>query len=151
MTPKQILFVDDEPEYVRPQVDALSDAGYEVILITDSDEAITFLEDRKPDLIILDLIMPPRQQDVIEDEHEIDLVETGMKLYKDIREDLGLTDIPIIFLSVVRDREIRREISEKERKYNQRHRFLAKPISSSEVVTEVQVALGDLNDVFDHQ
>jgi CheY-like chemotaxis protein len=151
MTPKQILFVDDEPEYVRPQVDALLDAGYDVILITDPDEAIAFLENRKPDLIILDLIMPPRQQDVVEDEREIDLVETGMKLYEDIREDLGLTDIPIIFLSVVRDREIRRELSERERKYHQRHRFLAKPISSSEVVTEVKIALGDLNDISDHQ
>lgn len=150
MTPKQILFVDDEPEYVRPQVDALLDAGYKVILKTDPDEAIAFLlKDRKPDLIILDLIMPPRQKDVVEDEREIDLVESGMRLYEDIREGLRLTDIPIIFLSVVRDREIQRELSERERKYNQRHRFLAKPISSSEVVTEVQIALGDLSDVFD--
>ena len=53
----RILFIDDEPEFVRPQVTALRDVGFEVIFEMDPDRAITLLRDQKFDLIILD---PPK-------------------------------------------------------------------------------------------
>ncbi len=141
---KQVLFVDDEPEFVRPQVEALSSNGYEVILKTNADEAFDFLSTHRPDLIILDLIMPPRLMDVPKNMNAPDFVETGVKLHQSIREDLRLVDVPIVFLSVVRDQQIRHKISLLERRYFPRVRFLTKPISSGEVVAEVQEALGEL-------
>lgn len=140
---KQILFVDDEPEFVRPQVDALMSNGYEVILKTNADEAFDFLSIHKPDLIILDLIMPPRKADASKNTSAPDFVETGVKLHHAIREDLRLVDVPIVFLSVVRDQQIRHELSTFERRYFPHVRFLTKPISSGEVVAEVQEALGE--------
>ena len=135
---KRILFVDDEPEFVRPQVIALEDAEYEVVLEMNPDRAITLLRQQKFDLIILDLIMPPRHGD-----REQDYAETGAKLHQEIRDRLGLTDIPIVFLTVVRDQVIRREIKQREQDYGHKLRYLTKPVSSSDVVIEVQRALGD--------
>jgi CheY-like chemotaxis protein len=140
---KKILFVDDEPEFVRPQVRALEDAGYAVTLEMDPDRAITLLQRQKFALIILDLIMPPRQKDEERSDGEPDYAETGVKLHQEIRDELKLKDIPIVFLTVVRDQDIRREIWELEREYGHKLRYLRKPVSSSDVVIEVQRALGD--------
>jgi CheY-like chemotaxis protein len=140
---KRILFVDDEPEFVRPQVTALEDTGYEVTLEMDPDRAVTLLQQQKFDLIILDLIMPPRREDKERGYQEPDYAETGVKLHQEIRDKPELADIPIIFLTVVRDQGIQREIRQRERKYGHKLRYLTKPVSSSDVVVEVQRALGD--------
>lgn len=139
---KRILFIDDEPEFVRPQVAALKDTGYEVILEPDPDEAVTLLQKQEFDLIILDLIMPPRQRNRERDNQELDYAETGMKLLQEIRRELRLVDIPIIFLTVVRDQDIRSEIRQHESNYGHRPRFLTKPVRSSSVVAEVRRILG---------
>ncbi len=146
MPKKTILFIDDEPEYIRPQINALTVAGYRVVRCSNPDEAFDYLQRETPNLIILDLIMPPRRQDIAKMDQINDLVETGVKLHEDIREELGLTDVPIIFLSVVRDRDIRRVISQREQQYGHKNRFLTKPISSSEVVLAVRQALGETKD-----
>ena len=140
---KKILFIDDEPEFVDPQVMALKEAGYEVILKSDPDEAMTLLQKQDFDLIILDLIMPPRRRDREQVDEELDFAETGVKLHQEIRDELGLVDIPIIFLTVVRDQNICHEIRQRERKYGHKLRFLTKPARSSDVVAEVQRILED--------
>ncbi len=140
---KRILFIDDEPEFVRPQVTALEDAGYEVILETNADRAVALLQEREFELIILDLIMPPRQKNRVLGDQELDYAETGVKIHREVREELGLGDIPIVFLTVVRDPDMRHEIRQRERKYGHRPVFLTKPVRTSEVVAKVQEALGD--------
>lgn len=140
---KSILFIDDEPEFVRCQVTALEEAGYDVILETDADQAMTLLRKWEFDLIILDLIMQPRQQDRELSDQEPDYAETGQKLYREIRDILGLVNTPIVFLTVVRDQVVQDEIEQHERKCGQNLHYLRKPISSSEVVNEIQRALGD--------
>lgn len=140
---KKILFIDDEPEFVCPQVMALENAGYEVTMESDPDKAMTLLQEQDFDLIILDLIMPPRRGDRERGDQELDFAETGVKLHQEIRDELDLVDIPIIFLTVVRDQEIQRLIRRLERKYGHKPRFLTKPARSSDVVAEVQRILGD--------
>lgn len=140
---KKILFIDDEPEFVRPQIIALDDEGYEVTLKAEPDEAIHLLERQHFDLIILDLIMPPRRRNREQALEELDYVETGIKLHREIREELGLVETPIIFLTVVRDQEIRRTIRQYETELGHKFHFLTKPVRSSDLVTEVQTILGD--------
>ena len=55
---KTILVVDDEPNIVRTISDRLKMSGYHVIAATDGQEAIERALQEKPDLILLDVLMP---------------------------------------------------------------------------------------------
>jgi len=55
---KNILLVDDDPVIIRIYRDSLANHGYNVGVASDGLEAVTSLRMVKPDLIILDLMMP---------------------------------------------------------------------------------------------
>lgn len=138
----KILFIDDEPEYVRPQVMALEEVGFSVTLESDLESALEQLQTQEIDLIILDLIMPPADFGDMTADRDPDFAETGTRMYDWIRKDPRLMRVPIIFLSVVRDQDIRHHLREREMRIGNRFRFLVKPVSSSRVVDTVEQALG---------
>ena len=55
---KRILVVDDEPQIVSMLKLRLEANGYKVITASDGEEGLQKAKDLKPDLIILDIIMP---------------------------------------------------------------------------------------------
>ena len=77
----RILAVDDEPQMLRLVRNTLSDAGYTPIVTGDPDEVLHLIEVKKPDLILLDLMLPGAD---------------GIELMKRIFQ---ITDAPVIFLS----------------------------------------------------
>lgn len=55
---KRILLVDDEPDILELVIPMLENAGYEVLAAADGQEALEKARSQKPDLIILDLMLP---------------------------------------------------------------------------------------------
>ena len=55
---KKILVVDDEPALVRLIDQILTEKGYEVLKANDGQEALRLLFAHKPDLVLLDVVMP---------------------------------------------------------------------------------------------
>jgi DNA-binding response OmpR family regulator len=53
-----ILVVDDEPEIVQFIGEALEDEGYEVTTAADGEEAVELAARDKPDLVVLDMMLP---------------------------------------------------------------------------------------------
>jgi CheY-like chemotaxis protein len=81
---KKILVVDDEPD-VRDYLGSfLEDEGFEIRTAENGDAAISLIEEEKPDLILLDLLMPEA---------------TGAGLYRRLQEKAELKDIPVIVIS----------------------------------------------------
>jgi len=56
----KILLVDDDAEVVGSIRLALESAGYDVLVGADGDQGLALAEKEKPDLIILDMMMPKR-------------------------------------------------------------------------------------------
>ena len=84
----RVLAVDDDPHDLRYVRDTLVRSGYDPVVTGEPDEALRLLEDERPELVLLDLMLPGKD---------------GIELMKDI---LDLADVPVIFLSVYGREEV---------------------------------------------
>ena len=79
-----ILIVDDNPRNIQFLGNLLMPHGYELGVAQNGREALIFLEERLPDLILLDVMMP-----------EMD----GYQFCSEMKMQLNLSHIPVIFLT----------------------------------------------------
>jgi CheY-like chemotaxis protein len=136
---KTILYIDDEPYFVRSLVEALEDEGYTVDQATDGTEAIEKLMGSVPDLIILDIIMPPGGGGPNPEDGR----RTGLKDHEIIRGELGLRT-PIIFVTVVDDPEAHTLIRLLEHKHGiEDGAILVKPVLPTELIEQVKSTIGE--------
>ena len=85
---KRILIADDEPDIVEIVQYNLAKEGYEVATAKDGDDALTKAKSQKPDLIILDIMMPKR---------------TGVEVCEILRSQPAYKDTLIVFLTALSD------------------------------------------------
>jgi len=81
---KKILFIEDESTLQKTLTDILTQAGYKVISALDGEIGLRLAKKEKPDLILLDIILP-----------RVD----GFEILKKIKEDPELKEIPVIVLT----------------------------------------------------
>jgi len=58
--PGKILIVDDDPSMIRTMTEALQPHGYEIISAPDGNQGLACIEFFKPQLVLLDMMMPKR-------------------------------------------------------------------------------------------
>ncbi len=136
----KILFIDDEPEFVRAHIDTLEESGYEVTHVSSYNEALEVLQ-QAFNLIVLDLILSPGEVDLEYDASEPS-PEVGLRLHRVIREELSLTKTPIIFFTVVNEIEARHQIQKVEARFGFSPPILVKPKLPSKLLTQVRVLTG---------
>ncbi|MBL0714006.1 MAG: response regulator [Desulfosarcina sp.] len=92
MAKKKILVVDDEMD-MRFYVCALLEShGYQALATRDGRDGFQKARDDRPDLILLDIMMPG---------------DGGVKMYSRLKQDPALAEIPVIMLSAVAERSFR--------------------------------------------
>lgn len=79
-----ILYIEDERPVIDLVREALRLAGYKVVGATSGRQGLALMRERKPDLILLDLMMP----DI-----------NGWDVYREMKTDKDLADIPVIVVS----------------------------------------------------
>jgi DNA-binding response OmpR family regulator len=57
---KTILLVDDSPNEMKLMQAALADSGYTIVTATDGEQAIEQAMQHRPDLILLDVVLPKK-------------------------------------------------------------------------------------------
>lgn len=93
----KILLVEDDKFLFRAYTDGLQDGGFTVIGAADGKEAMEKIRSEKPDLVLLDLIMPG---------------ENGIEILGKIKADEALKNVPIVILSnSARDSDIKNGIA----------------------------------------
>ena len=81
---KRILLAEDDRFLRRAAEAALKRAGFTVLAAADGEEALRMARAEKPDLVLLDLIMPKLQ---------------GFEVLKALKADPGTATVPVVVLS----------------------------------------------------
>ncbi len=120
---KRILVVDDEPDIMDVATVRLKHLGYEIIPAVDAEEALAFLQNNTPDLILLDLLLPKMQ---------------GDELCKKLKSDDKFKNIPIILFTAS---AIRPSLPEKVKEIGADDCIL-KPFEPQELIGKVKRFIG---------
>jgi two-component system, OmpR family, alkaline phosphatase synthesis response regulator PhoP len=118
---KKVLVVDDEPSIIKMVESRLKAGGYEVVTATGGEEALRKCRFFKPDVVVLDVMMPDKSGDAVAEE---------------MSEDFSLRHIPIIFLTAIVTK------GETPKDTIGGCYFLAKPFKGKELLDMLQRVLG---------
>jgi adenylate cyclase len=120
-TPAKILVVDDTPKNVKLLADLLSVKGYSVATATSGREALSFIEAKPPDLVLLDVVMPEM---------------SGYEVCRKIRENPVTEILPVVMVTALDPGEERAKGLDAGA-----DDFLSKPINQPELLARVRSLL----------
>jgi two-component system alkaline phosphatase synthesis response regulator PhoP len=93
----RILIIDDEPELVKAVEVRLKASGYDVEVAYDGKAGIDKAKEVKPDLILLDFVMPTMD---------------GYEVAKELMADSDIKQIPIIVLTASQQKDLKTRFKE---------------------------------------
>ena len=120
---KKIMVVDDEPYIARVIKFKLEQEGYTVISANDGQSGLQKIREEKPDLVLLDVMMPGL---------------SGYEVCQKIKEDAELAGIPVVILTAKgqeRDREQGLTMGPSD--------YITKPFSPNRLLELVKSMIGD--------
>ncbi len=115
---RTILVVDDDPDIANLIKMHLENSGYRVLVLGSGRSVVTWAEEKQPDLILLDLLLP-----------DID----GLEVLRKLKENSTTADIPVVVLTIVPDDGTARGLGAVD--------YLTKPIEEEELLHSVEEAL----------
>ena len=80
----KILFVEDEPTLQKELNEILKQEGFKILAAFDGEEGLKLAREEKPNLILLDLILPKKD---------------GFEVLKELKADEKMKDTPVIVLT----------------------------------------------------
>jgi two-component system alkaline phosphatase synthesis response regulator PhoP len=118
MNKKRILIVDDEPDVLMLTSLRLEKHGYEILTAVNGRDAFDSIQKEKPDLVLLDLIIP---------------VTYGTEVCRRVKNDENLKHIPIILYTAHGE-----VMTEEKAKSFGADDYIAKPFDTEELMNKVE-------------
>lgn len=87
---KLILIADDDKFLTNIYEAKLKKENYEVLIARDGEQVMEVVNNQKPDLVILDYLLP---------------IKNGLEILEEFRKDSSLKDIPVILLSNIEEEQ----------------------------------------------
>ena len=128
---KKVLVVDDDPDVRMFSVTVFEENGYTPLEATNGEEGMNVIKQESPDIIILDVLMPR---------------ESGIRLYRRLKTDKKLKDIPVVIQSGIAKRSFLR--SQKAltefggAAVPEPDAYLEKPVEPEELVRAIEKKIG---------
>ncbi|BBO20634.1 MAG: response regulator [Burkholderiales bacterium] len=119
---KRILIVDDEPNIVVSLEFLMKREGFEVAVATDGEAALKSVEEKQPDLVLLDIMLPKKN---------------GFEVCQTIRANPDWQGVKIVMLTAKgRDTEVAKGTALGADAY------MTKPFSTKDLIAQVRQILG---------
>lgn len=115
--PKKVALVEDEPFIIEALSFILERVGLEVVSCSDGAKAIPFIKSTKPDLVILDIMLPNK---------------SGMEIIEELRGSTDLPYVPVLMLTAKGQKKDRKAAEDASVDL-----FMTKPFSNKELVANV--------------
>jgi DNA-binding response OmpR family regulator len=125
----RILLVDDDLDFVMATSLVLREAGYDVTTALRGEEGLAKAREGKPDLIILDVIMPDRD---------------GFSVCGDLKADAELASIPVMMLTSFAARKGETSLAVTQGMMLEAEDYVDKPVRPQELLRRVEALLGRL-------
>jgi DNA-binding response OmpR family regulator len=120
---KKILIVDDDPIILRLLASRLKNSGYDVVNAIDGESGLKKAIAKKPDLVLLDIIMPGLN---------------GFEVCKRLKENDKTKDIPVIMLTALAgEKDLSKSLEEGA------DCFITKPFSAVDLLHVIKTAMQD--------
>lgn len=123
MQSKSVLLVEDEDNIALALEFLITRMGHKLRRVSDGNDAIDTLNAEKPDIVILDVMLPHR---------------SGYEICQIIRKDTALKDIRILMMTARGG-----EVEERKGLALGADAFMTKPFSISELTQKIEELLGD--------
>lgn len=81
---KKVIVVDDDPDVILFNQTVVEESGFNALVATNGEEALGIIKKEKPDLVLLDILMPR---------------QSGIRLYRQLKGDKSLKHIPVVVVS----------------------------------------------------
>lgn len=128
---KRVLVVDDDPDVRMFTITVLEEHGYTPLEATNGEEGMNVVKQERPDLVILDVLMPRG---------------SGVRLYRQLKTDKALKNIPVIMQSGIAKKSFLR--SQKAltefggKPVPEPEAYLEKPVEAEELAGMIQKVIG---------
>lgn len=122
----KILLIDDDVDFVEATKIVLESKPYEVVVAHEGEEGLRKAVEEKPDLIILDVIMP---------------VKDGFTAAEQLKKDPQLSEIPVIMLTGFVERGGETSIPASRGLTLEAEDYIDKPVSPEELLKRVEKLL----------
>ena len=118
----KVLLVDDDVDFVEATKIVLESKPYEVVVAYEGEEGLRKAVEEKPDLIILDVIMP---------------IKDGFTVAEQLKKDPQLSKIPVIMLTGFAEKGGETSISASRGLTLEAEDYIDKPVSPEELLKRV--------------
>jgi len=122
----KILLVDDDADFVESTRTVLESKPYDVIVAKNGDEGLRKAKESKPDLIILDVIMP---------------IKDGFTAAEQLKNDPQLSRIPTLMLTAFAEKHAEASIPVSRGFTLEAEDYIEKPVSPEELLARVDKQL----------
>jgi CheY-like chemotaxis protein len=119
----KILLVDDDKDFVEATKIVLESKPYQVVTAYNGDEGIAKAREEKPDLIILDIIMP---------------IKSGFSAAEELKKDPELKNIPVIMLTSFSEQVGQTTLSVSQGLTLDTEDYVDKPVAPEELLKRVE-------------
>ncbi|MFP3868395.1 MAG: response regulator [Desulfobacteraceae bacterium] len=123
MAKEYILIVDDDPDFVETVSMLLENKGYEVGKAYDAFEGEASIKKRRPDLLVLDVMMPKK---------------SGYEFCQELKKNDWTKDIPVMLLTAVGEAVPTTTYSHYEGMTTEADDYVAKPVEAATLAEAVE-------------